>query len=66
MNFYQQAVDRVAACLSEIRQRRQFSSLSGWGDFCNFDIAGRPSAADKPNTAQYRVADALPPPWAST
>ncbi len=59
MNFYQQAIDRIAA-LPGVKSASavNFLPLSGWGDFCNFDIAGQPIApADKPNTAQYRVAD---------
>jgi len=59
MNFYQQAIDRIAA-LPGVKSASavNFLPLSGWGDFCNFDIAGRAIApADKPNTAQYRVAD---------
>src|SRR6201984_588201 len=59
MNFSLQAIDRIAA-LPEVKSASavNFLPLSGWGDFCNFDIAGRPIApADKPNTAQYRVAD---------
>ena len=59
MNFYQQAIDRIGA-LPGVKSASavNFLPLSGWGDFCNFDIAGRPIApADKPNTAQYRVAD---------
>ena len=59
MNFYQQTIDRISA-LPGVKSASavNFLPLSGWGDFCNFDIAGRPIApADKPNTAQYRVAD---------
>ena len=59
MNFYQQVIDRVAA-LPGVKSASavNFLPLSGWGDYCNFDIAGRPIApVDKPNTAQYRVAD---------
>lgn len=59
MNFYQQVIDRVGA-LPGVKSASavNFLPLSGWGDYCNFDIAGRPVApADKPDTAQYRVAD---------
>jgi putative ABC transport system permease protein len=59
MNFYQQAIERIGA-LPGVKSASavNFLPLSGWGDYCNFDIAGRPIApADKPNTAQYRVAD---------
>ena len=59
MNFYQQVIDRIGA-LPGVKSASavNFLPLSGWGDYCNFDIAGRPIApADKPNTAQYRVAD---------
>jgi predicted permease len=59
MNFYQQVIDRVGA-LPGVKSASavNFLPLSGWGDFCNFDIAGRAVApAAKPNTSQYRVAD---------
>ena len=59
MNFYQQAIDRIGA-LPGVKSASavNFLPLSGWGDYCNFDIAGQPIApADKPNTAQYRVTD---------
>jgi putative ABC transport system permease protein len=59
MNFYQQVIDHVGA-LPGVKSASavNFLPLSGWGDYVNFDIAGRPIApADKPNTAQYRVAD---------
>ena len=59
MNFYQQAIDRVGA-LPGVKSASavNFLPLSGWGDFCNFDIAGRPIApADKPDTAHYSVGD---------
>jgi putative ABC transport system permease protein len=59
MNFYEQVVDRLQA-LPGVKSASavNFIPLSGWGDFCNFDIAGRPIApADKPNTAQYRTGD---------
>jgi putative ABC transport system permease protein len=59
MNFYQQVIDRTGAIPGvKSASAVNFLPLSGWGDFCNFDIAGRPIApADKPDTAQYRVAD---------
>jgi putative ABC transport system permease protein len=59
MNFYQQVIDRVGALPGVTSASAvNFLPLSGWGDFCNFDIAGRPVApADKPYTAQYRVGD---------
>jgi putative ABC transport system permease protein len=59
LNFYQQLIDRTGA-LPGVKSASavNFLPLSGWGDFCNFDITGRPIApADKPNTTQYRVAD---------
>ncbi len=59
MNFYQQVIDRMGA-LPGVKSASavNFLPMSGWGDFCNFDIAGRPIApADKPYTAQYRVGD---------
>jgi len=59
MNFYQQVIERVGA-LPGVKSASavNFLPLSGWGDYCNFDVTGRPIApADKPDTAQYRVAD---------
>ncbi|MFY9731831.1 MAG: ABC transporter permease [Candidatus Acidiferrales bacterium] len=59
MNFYQQAIDRIGA-LPGVKSASavNFLPLSGWGDYCNFDIAGRPIApADEPNTSRYSVAD---------
>ncbi len=59
MNFYQRVIDRLEAIPGVTSaSAANFLPLSGWGDFCNFDIAGHPVApADKPDTAQYRVAD---------
>ena len=59
MNFYQQVIDRMGAIPGvKSASAVNFLPLSGWGDFCNFDIAGRPVApADKPYTAQYSVGD---------
>jgi putative ABC transport system permease protein len=59
VNFYQQALDRVAAlpgvkAVSAIN----FLPLTGWRDYCDFDIAGRakpPSGEEF--TSQYRVID---------
>ena len=59
MNFYQQAIDRIGA-LPGVKSASavNFLPLSGWGDYCNFDIVGRPIApADEPNTSRYGVAD---------
>jgi putative ABC transport system permease protein len=59
INFYQQTIDRLGAIPGVASASAvDFLPLSGWGDFCNFDIVGRPVApADQPDTAQYRVAD---------
>jgi predicted permease len=59
MNFYQQVLDRLQALPGvKSASAANFIPLSGWGDFCNFDISGRPVApADKPDTAQYRTGD---------
>ena len=69
MNFYQQAIDRIGA-LPGVKSASavNFLPLSGWGDYCNFDIAGRPIApADKPNTAPISASPtgATSAPWAS-
>jgi putative ABC transport system permease protein len=59
MNFYQQTIDRIGA-LPGVKSASavNFLPLSGWGDYCNFDIGGRPIAPpDEPNTSRYSVAD---------
>ncbi|MGB0034186.1 MAG: ABC transporter permease [Candidatus Acidiferrales bacterium] len=58
-NFYQQTLERVSALPGvQSASAVNFLPLSGWGDFCDFDIAGR---AQPPSgqqfTAQYRIAD---------
>jgi predicted permease len=59
VNFYSQVVDRAAALPGvKAASAANFLPLTGWADYCNFDIEGRPVApADKPDTAQYRVVD---------
>jgi putative ABC transport system permease protein len=59
VNFYQQVVERVSALPGVMSASAiNFLPLSGWGDYCDFDIAGRavpPSGEEF--TAQYRVVD---------
>lgn len=59
VNFYSQVVDRIEALPGvKAASAANFLPLTGWADYCNFDIEGRPIApADKPDTAQYRVVD---------
>jgi putative ABC transport system permease protein len=59
VNFYQQVIERVAAQPGvKSASAVNFLPLSGWGDYCNLDIAGRPAPPPgQPYTAQYRVAD---------
>jgi putative ABC transport system permease protein len=59
VNFYQQMIERVATQPGvKSASAVNFLPLSGWGDYCNLDIAGRPAPPpDQPFTAQYRVAD---------
>jgi len=59
VNFYQQAIDRVEA-LPRVKSASgvNFLPLSGWRDYCDFDIAGRPiQPSGEQFTAQYRVTD---------
>ena len=59
VNFYQQVIERAAAQPGiQSASAVNFLPLSGWGDYCNLDIAGRATPPpDQPFTAQYRVAD---------
>jgi putative ABC transport system permease protein len=59
VNFYQQIIERVAAQPGvKSSSAVNFLPLSGWGDYCNLDIVGRPAPPPgQPYTAQYRVAD---------
>jgi predicted permease len=59
INFYQQTIDRVGAQPGvKSASAVNFLPLSGWGDYCNFDIAGKaPPRANEPFTGQYRVTD---------
>ena len=59
VNFYQQMIEHVATQPGvKSASAVNFLPLSGWGDYCNLDIAGRPAPPpDQPFTAQYRVAD---------
>ncbi|MGH9711693.1 MAG: ABC transporter permease [Candidatus Acidiferrales bacterium] len=59
INFYQRVIEKVAAQPGvKSASAVNFLPLSGWGDFCNFDIAGRAAPPpDEPFTAQYRVMD---------
>jgi putative ABC transport system permease protein len=58
-NFYQQVIERVAAQPGvKSASAVNFLPLSGWGDYCNLDIAGRPAPPpDQHFTAQYRISD---------
>jgi len=59
VNFFHQVIERVVA-LPGVKSASlvNFVPLSGWGDFCNFEIAGRAAPPpEEPNTAQYRVVD---------
>jgi predicted permease len=59
LNFYQDAVDRVAA-LPGVKSASavNFLPLTGWTGFCDFDIAGRATPPSGEHfTAQYRTAD---------
>jgi putative ABC transport system permease protein len=59
VNFYQQVIDRVAA-LPGVKAAGavNFLPLSGWTDYCDFDIAGRATPPSGEHfTAQYRIAD---------
>lgn len=59
VNFYQRMIERVAAQPGvKSASAVNFLPLSGWGDFCNLDIAGRAAPPPgEPFTAQYRVTD---------
>ena len=59
VNFYQQVIDRIAAQPGvKSASAVNFLPLSGWGDFCNLDIAGRAAPpVGQPNSAQYRIMD---------
>ena len=57
--FFQQLIDRMRA-LPGVRSASaiNFLPLTGWTDFANFDIAGRPSPPPREEfVAQYRVID---------
>jgi len=59
VNFYQQVIERVAA-LPGVKAAGavNFLPLSGWTDYCDFDIAGQVTPpSGQQFTTQYRVAD---------
>jgi putative ABC transport system permease protein len=59
LNFYQQLVDRVEALPGvKAASAVNFLPLTGWRDYCDFDIAGRATPpSGEQFTAQYRVTD---------
>jgi putative ABC transport system permease protein len=59
LNFYDQALDRVRA-LPGVKDASaiNFLPLSGWLDYIDFDIAGRPTPrSGEQFTSQYRIVD---------
>ena len=59
VNFYEQAIDRVQALPGvKFASAANFLPLTGWRDYCDFDIGGRPiQPSGEQFTAQYRIAD---------
>jgi putative ABC transport system permease protein len=59
VNFFEQTIERVNA-LSGVKSASavNFLPLTGWGNRCEFDIAGRAAPGSDENfTSQYRVVD---------
>ncbi len=58
-NFYQRVIEGVGALPGvKSASAANFLPLTGWGGFCDFDIAGRPTPPSGEHfTGQYRVAD---------
>ena len=58
-NFYQQVIEGVGALPGvKSASAANFLPLTGWGAFCDFDIAGRANPPSGEHfTGQYRVAD---------
>jgi putative ABC transport system permease protein len=59
INFYQQVIDRTAAVPGvKSASAVNFLPLTRWGDYCDFDIGGRPPRkSGEQYTSQYRVVD---------